>query len=137
MTAYKGSDFLLKIGDGGAPEIFTTVGGMRTTRFVLDNQIIDCTNKDSGRWRGLLEGAGISTITITGSGIFTDSAAEEATRTNAFDNLIKNYQICFGNGNILEGMFQISSYERAGEYNGEETYSITLESASAITFTTA
>ena len=33
MAAQKGSLFLLKAGDGGGPEVFTTVGGLRTTSF--------------------------------------------------------------------------------------------------------
>ena len=32
MSAEKGSAFLLKIGDGGAPPVFATVAGMRTTQ---------------------------------------------------------------------------------------------------------
>ena len=30
--------------------------------------------------------------------------------------------------------FTITSYERAGEFNGEETYSVTLESSNTITY---
>ena len=31
MAVEKGSGFLIKIGDGGAPEVFTTVAGLRAT----------------------------------------------------------------------------------------------------------
>ena len=102
MTAQKGSLFLLKVGDGGGPETFTTVGGMRTTNFTLNNQAVDTTNKSSGQWRELLSGAGISSINISGSGVFTDDAAEETVRGYAFNNEIHNYQIAFGNGDVLE-----------------------------------
>ncbi len=137
MAAQKGSLFLLKVGDGGSPtETFTTVGGLRATRFTLNNQLVDSSNKDSGAWRNILANAGIRSLTISGSGVFLDSASEETVRANAFASSVNNYRITMGNGDYLTGAFQITSYERSGDYDGEETYSITLESAGNITFTT-
>jgi TP901-1 family phage major tail protein len=137
MTAQKGSLLLLKVGDGQPSETFSTVGGMRTTKLILNNQSVDATNKDSGAWRSLLSGAGIRSVVISGNGIFTDAASEGTVRGYAFANSIKNYKLTFGNGDILTGAFQIASYERAGEYDGEESYALTLESAGTITFTPA
>ena len=138
MTAQKGSLLLLKVGDGATPtENFTTVGGLRTTGFTHNNQTVDATNKDSGAWRELLDGAGTRSITISGSGVFTDAASEETVRGFAMNNQIKNYKMTFGNGDSMTGPFQITSYQRAGNYNNEETYSISLASAGAITFTAA
>jgi TP901-1 family phage major tail protein len=135
MTAQKGSLVLLKVGNGGGPEVFTTVGGLRTTSFTHNNQTIDTTNKDSGAWRQLLDGAGTRSITISGSGVFTDVASEEMVRGYAMNNQIKNFQMTFGNGDVLAGSFQITSYQRAGNYNNEETYAITLASAGTVTYT--
>jgi TP901-1 family phage major tail protein len=138
MTAYKGALVLLKVADSsGLVESYTTIGGMRTTRFVLNNQVIDATNKSSGKWRELLPEAGISSITIAGTGIFTNAKSEEKIRRYAFENLIRNYTLCFGNGDKLIGPFQITSYERIGNYNEEESYAITLESAGDIKFVIA
>ena len=138
MTAQQGSLVLLKVGDGATPtENFTTVGGLRTTSFTHNNQTVDTTNKESGAWRELLDGAGTRSITIAGSGVFTDAASEETVRGFAMNNQIKNYQMTFGNGDVMEGAFQITSYQRAGNYNNEETYSLSLASAGAITFTPA
>jgi len=138
MSAQKGSLVLLKIGNGGSPtETFATVGGLRTTGFTLNNQAVDATNKDSGAWRALLEGAGIRSITLSGSGIFTDAASEETVRTQAFANSIRNYELHFGNGDKLAGAFQITSYQRSGNHDAEEIYSISLASSGSITFTVA
>lgn len=137
MSAQNGALVLLKMGDGGTPtETFTTIGGMRANSFTLNNQAVDATNKDSGAWRQLLEGAGIRAVSLSGSGIFTDSAAEETLRSAAFNNSIDNYELHFGNGDKLSGAFQITSYNRGGSYDGEETYSASFASAGAITFTT-
>ena len=135
MVAQKGALVLIKVGNGGGPETFATVGGLRTTRLVLNNQLVDTTNKDSGGWRSLLAGAGIRSITLSGSGIFTDSASEETVRGYAFTNSINNYEFYFGGNDKISGAFQITSYERAGNHDGEETYAITFESAGAITST--
>lgn len=128
---------LLKVGDGADPEVFTTIGGLRTNSITHSNQTVDTTNKDSGAWRELLAGAGTRSVSLSGSGVFTDSIAEETVRGHAMSNVINNYEMTFGNGDSMTGPFQIASYQRAGSYNGEETYALTLVSSGAITFTTA
>ena len=116
------------------PEVFTTIGGLRTSKITLNNHVLDTTNVESGAWRPLLGGAGISAISIQGSGLFTNSAAEETFRGYAFANSANNYKFIFANGNNITGAFMVTDYERSGNHDGEEMYSITLESAGTITF---
>ena len=85
--------------------------------------------------RDLLEGGGVSSMTMSASGVFTDSSTENLVRGFALDQQQKAYTLVFGDGSTIAGTFMISSYERAGEFNGEETYSLTLESHGAITYT--
>ena len=40
MAAQKGSALLMKIGDGGSPEAFTTIGGMRSTSIALNDEMV-------------------------------------------------------------------------------------------------
>ena len=56
MTTQQGSLFLLKVGDGGGPETFTTVGGMQATSFNINTASVDVTNKGSNGMRELLAG---------------------------------------------------------------------------------
>lgn len=135
MTAQSGSLLLLKVGNGGTPETFTTIGGLRTNSLTHNNQTVDATHRASGAWREIMDGAGIRAVSLSGSGVFTDSAAEESVRGFAMNNQVKNYQITFGNGDALEGPFHIVSYQRAGTYNSEEIYFLTLLSAGPVTFT--
>ncbi len=137
MTAQKGSLFLLKAGDGGGPETFTTVGGMRATNFQINNQTVDVTNKDSAGMRELLAGAGVQSMSLSANGVFTDSAAEETVRSQAAANTINNYQIVSGNGDKWQGAFLITSYQRSGAHDADEQFSISLESSGAITFPAA
>ena len=136
MPAQKGALMLIKIGNGATPtEVFTTIGGLKTTRLVLNQQPVDTSNKDSGAWRSLLANAGLRSITLAGNGIFTDANSEETLRGYAFVGSVNNYRLTFGNGDQLEGPFQIASYERTGDHDNEERYAITLESAGTVTFT--
>lgn len=134
MTIQPGSLMLLKIKD---QDKFTTIGGLKATKFILNNQVIDVTHKDSGAWRELLSMAGSKYITISGAGIFTDGAAERKLRQIAFNNELCFYQICFGNKDKLFGQFLISCYERVGNMNEEENYMITLESSGEVHYESA
>ena len=58
MAAQKGADLLMKIGDGGSPESFTTIGGMRSTSLSMNDEMVDITNKDTGRARTILAQGG-------------------------------------------------------------------------------
>ena len=134
MTSYKGTDFLLKVSDGADPETFTTIGGLRGSKFLLDNQVFDASHIASGKWRSLLSNMGTSRVKVSASGLFTDSNAEEILRVTAFSNDTTNMQLCFGNGDIVQGAFLIGGYERQAKHDGHESFAITLESAASIAF---
>ena len=142
MAAGKGSSFLLKDNSTGTP---ATVGGLRSTSMTINGEAVDITTKDSNAFissgndkaRDLLQGGGVRSMSITASGVFTDSSTENLVRGFAFDGAIQNYDLIFSDGSKISGAFLITSYERAGEFNGEETYSVTLESSNTITYTNA
>ena len=142
MAVQKGSSFLLKDNSTGTP---ATIGGLRSTSMSINGEMVDVTTKDSNAFvtsgndkaRDLLQGGGIRSMSISASGVFTDSSTENILRGFAFDGAIQNYDLIFGDGSKVAGAFLITSYERAGEYNGEETYSVTLESHNTITYTDA
>ena len=142
MAAGKGSSFLLKDKSTGKP---ATMGGLRSTSMTINGEAVDITTKDSNAFissgndkaRDLLQGGGVRSKSITASGVFTDSSTENILRGFAFDGAIQNYDLVFSDGSKISGAFLVTSYERAGEFNGEETYSVTLESSNTITYTNA
>ena len=142
MAAGKGSSFLLKENSTGTP---ATVGGLRSTSMTINGEAVDITTKDSNAFissgndkaRDLLQGGGVRSMTLSASGVFTDSSTENLVRGFAFDGAIQNYDLVFSDGSKISGAFLVTSYERAGEFNGEETYSVTLESSNTITYTNA
>jgi len=136
MAAQKGASLLLKVGDGASPESFTTIGGLRSTSITLNDEAVDVTNKDSAGQRELLADGGIHTISISGSGVFTDSASETTLRGKMDASTFTNFQVIVPDFGTYTGAFMVSSLEYAGEFNGEVTYSVSLESSGSITFAT-
>src|SRR3954471_17254761 len=133
MAAEKGSAFLLKVGDGAEPPAFATVAGLRTTQMSVNGEPVNVTSKDSGGWRELLSGAGVRSVSVAGSGIFTGSAAETRLKSNALAGLIDDYELSFESGETLRGRFLISRLDYSGDYNGERNYSLSLESSGPVT----
>lgn len=77
MAHNRGTAFLLKIGDG-TPKSYATVAGLKTTKLSING---DPVTVPSTGWRELLPGAGVRSVGIEASGIFTSSAAD-AQRTH-------------------------------------------------------
>jgi TP901-1 family phage major tail protein len=132
MSAEKGSAFLLKVGNGANPPVFATVAGMRTTQMSVNGEAVNVTSKDSGGWRELLSGAGIRSVSVSASGIFTGSAAESRVKTNALAGLIDDYELSFESGERMRGRFLVSRLDYAGDYNGERNYALSLESSGEV-----
>jgi TP901-1 family phage major tail protein len=135
MAAQKGKDLLIKIADGAG---FTTVAGLRSRRIAFNAETVDITHAESaGRWRELLDGAGVKRASISGRGLFKDAATDESMRQTFFDGAVKTFQIVIPDFGTMEGAFQITNLEFAGEHNGEVTYEMAMESAGALAFTAA
>jgi TP901-1 family phage major tail protein len=134
MGAQKGKDLLLKL-DFNQDSVFETVAGMRSRRIAFNAEPIDVTNADSaGRWRELLEGAGVRRAGISGAGIFKDAASDASVRELFFDGAIRTWQIVVPDFGTIFGPFQVTNLEYAGEHDGEVTYELALESAGQVSF---
>lgn len=134
MAAHKGRDVLLKISDGTSPGTFTTVGGIRSRTVTINNEVVDITTSDEAPWRTLLADAGLRSVNISGSGVYVDDAAIQSVEDLAFNGNLQEFQILFADTNdILQGVFAVSSFERGAEHVDAGSFSITLESAAAVT----
>ena len=132
MAAEKGSAFLLKVGDGQVPPGFTTVAGLRTTQLSINGEAVAITSKDSGGWRELLSGAGVRSVSVSGAGVFTGSAAEARLKANALAGTIDDYRLSFESGETMTGRFLLTRLDYAGDHNGERSYTLALESSGAV-----
>jgi len=132
MSAEKGSAFLLKVGDGGSPVGYTTVAGLRTTQMTVNGAMVEITSKDSGGWRDLLSGAGVRSVSVSAAGVFTGSAAEARVKGNALSGVLDDYQLAFESGESVTAKLLVTRLDYAGDYNGERSYTIALESSGPV-----
>lgn len=137
-TGYSGRLITVAIGDGGGPETFTTIAALRDTTITESEQSVDTTSKDDGGKRSLLSGSILHSITISGTGVFTDSATLADIRTALRAGTHDNYEIeviesSTNAGETLTGSFRVTNLEFAGNHDGEANYSLTLESDGTIT----
>ncbi len=135
MAAQNGKDLLIKLDLTGGG-LFTTIAGLRATRISFNAETVDVTSLESqGGWRELLGGAGVRSASVSGSGVFVDSATDDRARQIFFAGTVEQFQVIIPDFGIVEGPFQITAIEYAGSYNGEATYELSLASAGALTFT--
>ena len=132
MAAERGSAFLLKIGNGAEPPSYATVAGLKTTQLSVNGDPVVITNKDSGGWRELLSGAGVRSVSVAASGIFTGSSAEVQVRNLALSGNVGSCELSFESGERMRGDFLVSRLEYAGDFNGERNYTIALESSGEV-----
>lgn len=135
MSAQRGKDMLLKIGDGGEPEGFVTVAGLKARTLALNARGVDVTDADSaGRWRELLAGAGVRSASIAGQGVFRDAASDALIREVFFDQAARRWRVIVPDFGTIEGPFLVAALEYAGEHTGEATFALSLASAGELTF---
>lgn len=137
MPSQKGRDFLLKIGNGANPEVFSVIGAARTNQMQINNNPVDSTSMDSQGVQTMIGDAGVQTMEITIDGLFKDETAEQTLRTAAFDRQSMAYQLAFPNGDMYEANFIIQDYTRGGTYDGLETFSATFVRNGAGTYSAA
>lgn len=134
MAAQDGRNFTLGISQG-SPTEFALIGGFTTNSITLNEETVDITNKSSpNKFRELLR-AGVKSVSISGSGIFTDGTAEATVRSSYYGTAIDEFQITVPDFFTFEGPFVVTSLSYEGPDNQAVTYSITLESAGDVTAT--
>ncbi|MCB1362038.1 MAG: phage major tail protein, TP901-1 family [Rhodobacter sp.] len=137
MAVQSGKDLLIKMDMTGAGQ-FETIAGLRATRLSFNAETVDVTSLDSqGGWRELLAGAGVKAASVSGSGVFRDAATDERARAVFFNGEIPAFQVVIPDFGTVEGPFQITSIDYAGNYNGEATYELSLASAGMLGFVAA
>mgnify|MGYP001451885222 FL=1 len=141
MAKQLGRALLVKIGDGEASEAFSNLCGLNSKSLTINNSSIDVTTPDCSTPSGALWTAtlnGLKNVSVSGDGYFEDSTAEARMNTVAMsaDNSC-NFQIVVPDFGTYAGAFRIASLEFGGETEGGVTYSISLESTGAVTFTAA
>ena len=141
MAKQLGRALLVKISDGASPEVFANLCGLNSKTLTINNSSIDvttpdCTTPEGALWSESLNG--LKSVSVSGDGFFEDSATELRMNTVAMLADAKtNFQIVVPAFGTYAGAFRVASLEFGGETEGGVTYSLSLESTGAVTFTAA
>jgi TP901-1 family phage major tail protein len=136
MSGQKGRDVLIKIGDGGAPETFATVAGIRAKTISLNARSVDGTSGESPEaWRELIAGAGVKSASVSGAGVFKDAVSDALIQQSFFAQSARSFQLTIPDFGVLQGPFLVEALDYSGDHDGEAAFAITLASAGAISFT--
>ena len=139
MAKQLGRALLVKIDDGTGT--FSNLCGLNSKSLTLNNSSIDVTTPDCTAPEGALYTetlAGLKNVSVSGDGFFEDSTAEARMNTVAMANdNSTNFNVVVPDFGTYAGAFRIASVEFGGETEGGVTYSLSLESTGAVTFTAA
>lgn len=132
MNEQCGKDYVLQ--RETSPGVWETLGGLQTKSQSMNNEMIDVTNHGSNQDRTLLDGCGIRSMSVSGSGVYNgDSNTLQDLEAACLSGVLQSMRLIDEESRSYTGMFKVTTFERASEYNGACTYSITLESSGAIT----
>lgn len=139
MAKQLGRALLVKIDDGTGTK--NNLCGLNSKSLTINNSSIDVTTPDCTTPEGALYTetlAGLKNVSVSGDGFFEDSTAEARMNTVAMaaDNST-TFEVVVPDFGTYAGTFRITSVEFGGETEGGVTYSLSLESSGAVTFTAA
>lgn len=138
MAKEKGTVVLVKVGDGGSPEVFTAIAGQRTGSIAGSSDPIDVSDKTSNGWRSYLAGMKDATITCDGIAKWPDTAGLNAV-INAWltDTTINMEMVINSAGSKFSGPYQVTQCQISGDYDGATEYSLQFSPTDAVTYTAA
>ncbi|HDZ80724.1 MAG TPA: phage major tail protein, TP901-1 family [Roseobacter sp.] len=147
MAKQQGKLLLVKIGDGAATELFSTLCGLQSKTLTVNNNSFDVTTQDctapGGQlWQELM--TGMRSVEVSGNGVFEGGTTLDrfiaiAYGSGAVDtaDAIGNFEVIVPDLGTFAGAFHVNSTEYGGEQEGAATYSFSLASSGAVTFTAA
>jgi predicted secreted protein len=128
MAAFVGRTVVLEV--AGA-----AVAGARTKSFTIGNEPVDITSDDDSGFRTMLSVAGTKTLDMSIEGVTKDGAL--IALASGSSGLIEDVEITFPGIGTIAGDFFVASVELGAAYNEASTFSASLQSSGAYTYTPA
>ena len=118
--------------------------GVVTTRSGRSGVTLGCEGLSTGPAKAMIAAAtaaarkrsshsGVRSVSVSGAGVFTGSTAETRIKNNALSGLLDDYELSFESGDRLRGKFLVARLDYAGDFNGERSYTLALESSGQVT----
>lgn len=139
MTAKRGVDLLVKYNSGTAQSpTYTTLGGLRARSIRMGRTMLDGTTADSADLHRVgVSGGGVFSMTLSGDGVFEDSAAQGAVEAAVRSGAFLQLELTIPDYGAYTGDFCFPDFSFDGAHDSELRFSITAESAGQITYTAA
>lgn len=113
--------------------LFRTLGGLRSKEISFSAESVDVTNVDSDLWRSILDGNGVRSVSISGSGVYTSEEVFVEFRTDFLNNALTCILLLDAKTKeIIEGCFKITELSISGDYDAEGQYSMSADSAGPV-----
>ncbi len=112
------------------------IAGAQENGISIDNSPVDITSISDGGYRTLADFAGMRALDISVSGVWTDTVMRDAALA-ATGMLLTDITIDFADGGDISGDFYLASYEESGAHDGAVTFTCSMQSSGAWTYTAA
>ena len=137
LGATKGRGWLIKVDAGSAN--FVTIGGAQKVSMAVKNEMVDITNADDDGIRTLLEGAGITSVSLSLEGIYldTDENGQGTLETAALNNTHVTMQVVrpgTSRDGIFQGTFGVAELNYDAEHKDAAKQTMKLESSGEVVF---
>jgi len=139
MAAKRGSELLIKRGDGATPtEAFTTIGALQSATLTINGNAIDVTTADDVDvddilWRASING--VKSMSISGNGIGKAIEPIQSLYEDFAGDVIRNVQVIVPYVGTWVVPVIITNMTFNGPYDGVSGFDITMEGAGAPSFT--
>ena len=130
MAEYLGRNLLLK-------KSAVVIATLRSKSLSCNGSPVDVTTDDNNGNRTLLSELAEKSSDISADGIESDGVLRALWFSGGMNQLYTDFTITWPNGDILASDFVFASYEESGTYNDAVTFSISLQSSGAPTYTAA
>jgi TP901-1 family phage major tail protein len=131
----KGSDFIVKVGNGAGTEVFAALAGQVSASVSSSADRIDTSNKADGAYGSSIAGKLNISVSVSGITDWDDDALQRVESQYTARAPI-NLEITQSTGARKEaGSFSILSFELSGDDNDVQKYSISFQSIGALTIT--
>lgn len=130
MAADTGRDLLIKKGG-------SAIAGAQTNSISVDNSPVDISTISSAGFRELAGFSGNRKMDLSVSGVWIDKVVRDLALGADSGLLLTDITITFADTGSLSGDFFLANYSEDGAHDGAVTFTASLQSSGAWTYTTA
>jgi predicted secreted protein len=127
MPAYTGRKLRIKRGS-------TNIAGARTDSLTINNEPIDITDKDDAGWRTMLADVGVRSVDAEVEGVL-DDASLIAVSVGTATSILQAWTIEIQGLGSFTGNWHLASFVITGEQADAVTFTASIQSSGAITWT--